>query len=96
LHGKLEDPLQESLPNTLNFSFERFDTDVLIPGLDLAGFRVSGTSACSSGAHKSSHVLMAMGYGEREAKNSIRFSVGVENRHEDVAAFCDFLASKLR
>jgi cysteine desulfurase len=95
LHGHADKNPRGSLPNTLNFSFANLDTDTLIPSLDLAGFRVSGTSACSSGAQKSSHVVLAMGYGDRVAKNSIRLSLGVESTRDEVNAFCDFLASKV-
>ncbi len=96
LHGPLEAAANLCLPNTLNFSFQNTDTDTLIPSLDMAGFQVSGTSACSSGASKSSHVILALGFSDREAKNSIRMSLGVESQLQDVEAFCDFLASKVR
>ncbi len=96
LHGEasLKDGL--ALPNTLNFSFKNYDTDTLIPSLDLQGFRLSGTSACSSGAQKSSHVILAMGYGERIARNSIRMSLGAESTEADVDAFCDFLKARIQ
>jgi cysteine desulfurase len=96
LHGAASIARDWALPNTLNFSFKSYDTDTLIPSMDLSGFRVSGTSACSSGAQKSSHVILAMGYGERAAKNSVRFSLGAETTQADVEAFCQFLESKIQ
>lgn len=43
---------------------------------DLAGIAVSAGSACSSGSLKTSHVLLAMGMTEEEAREVIRVSFG--------------------
>ena len=54
--------------------------------LDLAGIAVSAGSACSSGSLKTSHVLLAMGMAEKEAREVIRVSFGPQTREADIDA----------
>jgi cysteine desulfurase len=49
--------------------------DVLVMALDLKGFAVSTGSACSSGAHKQSAVVQAMG----RSGAPVRFSLGPDS-----------------
>lgn len=54
--------------------------------LDLAGIAVSAGSACSSGSLKTSHVLIAMGMSEEEAREVIRVSFGPRTIESDIDA----------
>lgn len=54
--------------------------------LDLAGIAVSAGSACSSGSLKTSHVLLAMGMSEEEAREAIRVSFGPQTVEGDIDA----------
>jgi cysteine desulfurase len=45
-------------------------------GLDAAGVYASAGSACAAGTLEPSHVLLAMGLTQAEAKASVRFSLG--------------------
>jgi cysteine desulfurase len=74
------------LPNTTNICFPGASGEAMIIALDLAGFAVSSGAACSSGSIEPSHVLLAMGQSEAEAKSSIRFSLGAGNTIEQVDA----------
>jgi len=74
----------ESLPNILNMSFIGIDGEAMLLNLDLMGVAVSTGSACSSGATKPSHVLLAMGLEPLLAQASIRFSLGRDNTEEHV------------
>jgi cysteine desulfurase len=80
-----------ALPNILNFSFDKnlveFDDEMLLIQLDLKGIAVSGGSACTSGTHKSSHVLLALGYDAKSALGAIRVSFGRDNTLDDVEKF---------
>ena len=63
------------LPNTLCVAMPEQTADLQVMALDLAGFRVSAGSACSSGKVKASHVLTAMGL-DHVAGCAIRVSGG--------------------
>ena len=80
-----------TLPNILNFSFDKnlveFDDEMLLILLDLKGIAVSGGSACTSGTHKPSHVLLALGFDAKSALGAVRVSFGRENTLHDVEKF---------
>lgn len=46
--------------------------------LDMMGLSASSGAACSSGSLEASHVLLACGYTEAEAKEGLRFTFGSE------------------
>ena len=82
----------ERLPNTTNIRFPGASGEHMIIALDLAGFAVSSGAACASGSIEASHVLLAMGQTEAEAKSSIRFSLGLGNTAEQVDALIEAVA----
>jgi len=75
---------ERCLGNTLNISFPGADGESLLIGLDLEGICVSSGSACMVGSIQPSHVLRAMGIGEKTARASVRFSLGRETTTEDI------------
>jgi cysteine desulfurase len=75
--------------NTSNIQFDGIDSDALLIALDLRGFAVSSSAACSSGAPEPSHVLLAIGLTKLQARSSIRFSLGRSNDLEQVDALVD-------
>ncbi|MCJ8157512.1 cysteine desulfurase family protein [Sphingomonas sp. LaA6.9] len=56
---------------------------------DMAGIAVSAGSACSSGTLKTSHVLAAMGWDEKEAGEIVRVSFGPDTSRADVYRFVE-------
>lgn len=82
----------DRLPNTLAVSFPETDGKVLVTALDLAGLEVSSGSACASGSVEPSHVLLAMGRGEDEARAAVRLSLGWST----TAADCERAVDTLR
>ena len=63
-------------PGILNVYVPHMDGDSLVINYDFNGIAISSGSACSSGALSASHVLMAMGRTEKEAKKCIRLTIG--------------------
>jgi cysteine desulfurase len=73
------------VPNTSNLLFEGADGEALLIALDLDGISASAGAACASGSLSASHVLRAQGLSERQARASLRFSLGPEASDTDVA-----------
>jgi len=73
---KLNTPLQNSLPNIVNFSFKGAEGEAIVIALDQEGICVSTGSACAAKSLEPSHVLLALGLSEEEAHTSVRFSLG--------------------
>jgi cysteine desulfurase len=71
------------LPNTTSLILPGVAAETQVIALDLAGVRVSAGAACSSGKVARSHVLAAMGLGDR-AGQAIRVSLPW-NAPEDTA-----------
>jgi cysteine desulfurase len=81
LNGVLEGA---TLPGIVNISFPRTESDSLLLLFDAEGIACSTGSACSAGVQEASHVLMAMGLSEKEARSSLRFSLGTANTDTDI------------
>lgn len=74
------------LSNTVAFTVIGCDSIALMAALDMVGICASSGSACSAGSLEPSHVLRAMGVSEAESNALVRFSIGRDTIHEDIAA----------
>lgn len=72
------------LPNTSNIAFAGLDGEAITVNLDMLGVAASNGAACSAVDHAPSHVLLAMGQSEAEARSAVRFSFGRDNSDEDI------------
>jgi len=75
--------LSHRLSNTSHLSFEQCDAAGLLILLDEAGVACAAGSACMTGKQKPSHVQMAMGIPEAQARSSLRFSFSCVNTHQE-------------
>lgn len=75
---------QPRLPAILNLRVEGVSNVDLLYKLDLQGVCVAVGSACASASVKPSHVLLAMGLTEKEARESVRISFGKDNTEEEI------------
>ena len=76
---------ENSLPGILNVTFSGAPGDALLLLLDAENISTSTGSACSAGVAQPSHVLRSLGLSERDAKSSLRFSLGHTSTDSDVA-----------
>ncbi|MFI2296820.1 cysteine desulfurase family protein [Isoptericola sp. NPDC019571] len=72
------------LPANAHFTFPGAEGDSLLYLLDSAGVQASTGSACQAGVPQPSHVLLAMGVPELEARGALRFSLGATSTAADV------------
>ena len=82
---RLNAPIRDRLPNTLNLTFPKVLGESMLIALDLEGIHVSMGSACAAGAVEPSHVLLAMGMSHDEARSSLRLSLGWNTSRHDIA-----------
>ncbi len=80
-----QDPSRR-LPANAHFTFPGCEGDSLLYLLDSAGIEASTGSACQAGVPRPSHVLLAMGVDEVEARGALRFSLGHTSTDADVEA----------
>ncbi len=82
-----------SLPGIVNITFPGTESDGLLLLLDAEGFYCSTGSACSAGVPRPSHVLLAMGVSERDARSSLRFSLSFSNTRAEIDQLCEVIGS---
>jgi len=87
----VEDPAHPRLPGIAHFTFLGCEGDSLLMLLDAAGVECSTGSACNAGVSAPSHVLLAMGAQAREARGSLRFSLGHTSTRADIARVLEVL-----
>ncbi|MFN8140375.1 MAG: cysteine desulfurase family protein [Fimbriimonadales bacterium] len=73
------------LPGHAHFRVVGRSAEAMLINLDRLGIDASSGSACSSGSIEPSHVLLAMGWTESEAREALRFSFGAHSKLEDVS-----------
>ncbi|MFH1821860.1 MAG: cysteine desulfurase NifS [Methanobacteriota archaeon] len=81
------------LPNNANVRFSYIEGEALILSLDMEGIACSSGSACTSKTLEPSHVLLAIGLKHEEAHGSLLFTLGGQNKEEDVDYVLGFLPS---
>ena len=89
-------PGHDRLPGILNVRCEGRENSALLFRLDLRGLALSAGSACTAGSTEPSHVLRAMGLTDREAGESVRFSLSDDNTEVEVDAALELLREALR
>jgi cysteine desulfurase len=86
---RLNGHMRKRLSNNVHLTVEGVEAEGLVLFLDAMGYAIGSGSACASGGHKASPVLLAMGRDEREAFSSVRITVGKENATEEIEGFLE-------
>ncbi len=84
------------LPNILNITIPKVSGESLLHLLDLKGICISTSSACNAGKDEPSHVLLALGLSEEQAKSSIRISYGRYNTEREVEQIVEAIVDAYR
>jgi len=86
----------DRLPGIANLGFPGCSADAILMLLDAAGIDCSTGAACSAGVSQPSHVLIAMGYSEADARSALRFSLGHSSTPADIRALAAALPEAVR
>jgi cysteine desulfurase len=86
----------DRLPGIANIGFPGCSADALLMLLDAAGIDCATGAACSAGVSQPSHVLMAMGCSEADARSALRFSLGHSSTLADVRRLAAALPEAVR
>jgi len=76
----------DRLPGNVHLLVPGCDGDSLLYLLDAAGIECSTGSACQAGVPQPSHVLLAMGIAEEQARGALRLTLGRTSTQADVEA----------
>jgi len=74
------------LPGNVHATFDGCEGDSLLFLLDVAGFSVSTGSACQAGVPEASHVLLATGLSEQDARGALRVTLGPDTTVAEIDA----------
>lgn len=75
-----------ALPGTLHLTVPGAEGDSLLMLLDSQGIAVSTGSACQAGVPEPSHVLLAMGLSEADARGTLRVTLGPATTADEIDA----------
>lgn len=74
----------DRLPGHVHLTLPGADVDALLFGLDAAGIAASAGAACVAGVTQPSHVMLAAGDDERDARSVLRLTLGRTSSIDDV------------
>ena len=80
---------QLRLSNNAHFTVHGVGAESLVLVMDSLGYAIGSGSACSSGGHKASGVLLALGKDEQDALSAARITVGKDNTTDEIDAFLE-------
>lgn len=83
----------QRVANNIHITIPGQDNERLMMALDEAGIMVATGSACSASADEPSHVLMAIGLKHKDARSSIRITLGRQTNEKSIKTLAQTLSS---
>lgn len=83
----------QRVANNIHITIPGQDNERLMMALDEAGIMVATGSACSASADEPSHVLMAIGLKHKDARSSIRITLGRQTNEKSIKTLAQSLSS---
>ncbi|HSH55212.1 MAG TPA: cysteine desulfurase family protein [Candidatus Limnocylindrales bacterium] len=90
---RINGSLKRRLPNNLHITLPGQDNERVIMLLDEHGIQAAAGSACSASKETSSHVLLALGMSDDDARSSLRFTMGRQTTAADINHLVDVLVA---
>ena len=82
---------ENTVPHTVNISFRKIRSEVLLHTLESSGIMVSSGSACASNKPAPSPVLTTMGLSREDVDSAIRFSFSRYTNIDEIRYCCEVL-----
>jgi len=82
--ARINGSLSSRLPGNVSVTFEGIDGSTMLMKLDQKGVFASSGSACTAGSLDPSHVLTAIGRTEKEASQTVRFTIGLLTELDEI------------
>ncbi|MDQ0340146.1 cysteine desulfurase [Caldalkalibacillus uzonensis] len=89
-------PASLALPTHIHFLCQQIEGQALMQELSKKGIAVSTSSACHAHYWAPSHVMLAMGYNDEQAKQAVRISLGRGVTSEDIHYFLQQIKEIIR
>ncbi len=93
--AKINGSTDKRLPNNVHITFPGQDNERLMMQLDEQGIICAVGSACSASSDEPSHVLKAIGLSSKDARSSLRFSLGRSTTDGDIKRTVEALKQSL-
>lgn len=88
--------MKQRVPQNLNIRIDGIDNEPLLLAMNEAGIIAAGGSACNTQETVASHVLTSIGCDLKEAKSSIRLSLGYGTTDKDIEYAADVIPGLVR
>ncbi|MBI2627253.1 MAG: cysteine desulfurase [Parcubacteria group bacterium] len=83
-NARINGNVDESVPHIISITIPDIEAEAVLLMLDKYGIRASAGAACSAHDMEVSHVLTAIGLSKKDARATLRFSLGRQNAKEEV------------
>jgi cysteine desulfurase len=90
---RINGSMYNRLPNNVHITIPATDNERLLIQLDARGIQAAAGSACSASRETPSHVLRAMGLSDRDARASLRLTMGRQTTPEQIERTVSVLSS---